>query len=73
MHMGAPLVSPPSPGASGEWNRVAALGLTFLRRERTLCYSWAVHARWAVGIVFFFLFFSLLKRKALRNNFLFFH
>lgn len=72
MHTGSPLESPPSPRASGEWNRVEPRGLTFLRLERTLCYCWAVHARWAVGIVFFFLFFSLLKRKALRNLFLFF-
>lgn len=37
----------------------ASLSLKFfLRLERTLCYCWAVHARWAVGIVFFFLFFS---------------
>lgn len=68
----SPLESPPSPGASGERNHVEPCGLTFLRRERTLCYCWVVHARWAVGIVFFFLFFSLLKRKALRNLFLFF-
>lgn len=40
----------------------ASLSLKFfLRLERTLCYCWAVHARWAVGIVFFFLFFSLFQ------------
>lgn len=58
---------PPGRPALQSKRRTEVCGLTFLHPEHTLCYCWVVRGRWAVGIVFFFLFFSLLKRKALRN------
>lgn len=69
MRTGSPPFESPRPPSPRSKRQMEMCGLTFLHPEHLLCYCWVAHGRWAVGIVFFFLFFSLLKRKALRNLF----